>query len=85
MGDESEKVVECFTSFGQRVVEDSLHGHTAAPVGPADAAAVLADVRAEDAITADVLAGERNRRAAGLLQVTVRKRRRVRGRPRVHL
>lgn len=43
------------TSFRQRVVEDPLHRDTAAPIPPADPAAIFSDVRAENTVTAHVL------------------------------
>lgn len=47
------------TSFRQGVIEEALDGLTAAPVTPANPAAVLAHVRAQDPVTAHVLQGDR--------------------------
>lgn len=57
------------TSFRQRVVEDSLHRPATAPIAPADPAAVLTNVWAEDAITTYMLWEGRSEWAAGSLGV----------------
>lgn len=51
-------ILNC-TSFRQGVIEDALYGLTVAPVTPADTAAVLPHIRAQDPVTAHVLQGDR--------------------------
>lgn len=51
-------VDESRTSLGERAVEESFHGHAAAPVASAAPASVLANVWSEDAIAPDVLRRE---------------------------
>lgn len=63
-------VFQFCTSFRQRVVEESLHRHAAAAVTPTDAAAVLADVRAEDSIAAYVLRKKKRREKQVSCRVT---------------
>lgn len=53
------------TSFRQGVIEEALDGLTAAPVTPANPAAVLAHVRAQDPVTAHVLQGDKGHRSKG--------------------
>lgn len=57
-------ILNC-TSFRQGVIEDALYGLTVAPVTPADTAAVLPHIRAQDPVTAHVLQGDKGHRSKG--------------------